>query len=584
MPSLATNTFVKSVGTDDAAEEVVSNVMEITIHAEGKIIPITLTNDKCTSTSWGTLCKEVVQRSLMVQESDLMLKILTKLSPNNELHSHYLLRYGDGHATIFRVAWSKKLSGSANLESGYAEANMVLKPRGEGRALDHGLLKPHRLVRPLGVEYHPTALEMDLCIKLVSTTQQPFPYDKDLVSVVFLREHESIPGCLGSFNVVAGDGKNDILPESPSAIVTANTIALTPKEDRKSPSTAKTASSNSKNSKKEGNGAKKPPTEEGKRGAAATTVVTELKSPPKRIGVDLDMVQDMIRLYKESKAKETSSNVGVKVPLEEEKLATKTPPNEADSETAVACNKKRTVPTDVESSGTSKSPSEKKSKTLKVDMSSTPLEASLDDVEKDFVANEEGLINNLDGLTNKRPCGKCWGCLEMPCRKCTSCESKKRCEKRKCSDPKKTTMAEYEAWNFYAEMARNGDTQKVTAALAAVEKRGPKPNPLSDIPPHPATDLPDGWTTKLVPRSGSGRLDRKWFSPGGIHFRQLNLAKCFIDIVGTEKDEARAYEVYQQLQHSKRREQMKKSEQEKKEKSEQKKMEEEEVSIHIVAV
>jgi hypothetical protein len=591
MPSLATTTFIN--GTDDA-EEVISNLMEITVHAEGKIIPISLTTDKCTSTSWGTLCKEVVQKSLLVQESDLMLQILTKLSPNNELFSHYLIRYGDGHASVFRVAWSTQLSGSirAKVVSGYAEANMILKPRGEGaRALHHDLVKPHLLVQPLGVEYLPASVEMDLCINLVSTIQQPFPYDEDQVSVIFLREHKSIHGCLASFKVVPGDGKNDVLPEPPTAIVTEcisiidNTVAAEKK--RKTPSTAKTTSTQSKNSKKD-DGAQKSSAEDWNRGAAATTIATGLKSPPKKLDADIakdmirlhkdtisksskkeansaknpsaengkggdaatttvttelksrpktpdahmvqDMIrlykeskanesssnvdlktpsegdksakiQDMIRLYKESKANESSSNVGLKTPTEEEKSAKKTPPQKADSETATASKKKRKVPTNVGSSGASKSPSEKKHKTSNED-NSTPSKVSLD-------VAENYSVTKKDGLTKKRPCGKCCGCLEKSCGNCTACTStpKKRSEKRPCSNPKMTTMAEYEAWKLYAEMAKNGDTPPKVAA-AASGKRGPKPKQFSDILSHPADDLPDGWTEKLIPRLGGDRSIR----------------------------------------------------------------------------
>ena len=112
-----------------------------------------------------------------------MLQILTKLSPREQLFSQYLLRFGDGHATIFRVAWS---SSSAIKLPGYAEANMILKPRGE--TLHYDLVKPHLLVKPLRMANVPAAsVDMDLSINLISTIQQPLPYDEDRVTVVYLR-------------------------------------------------------------------------------------------------------------------------------------------------------------------------------------------------------------------------------------------------------------------------------------------------------------------------------------------------------------------------------------------------------------
>jgi FtsZ-interacting cell division protein YlmF len=68
----------------------------------------------------------------------------------------------------------------------------------------------------------------------------------------------------------------------------------------------------------------------------------------------------------------------------------------------------------------------------------------------------------------------------------------------------------------------------------------------------------------------------------------LKQAKRFIGIFGTEKDETRAYEIYQQLGKKKKEEKNKKSDQEKKEQknksSEQEKTSKEVLAINVVAV
>ena len=101
----------------------------------------------------------------------------------------------------------------------------------------------------------------------------------------------------------------------------------------------------------------------------------------------------------EAKADKSSSNVesnsnnvksseegeAAKMPSEEEKSVEKTPPIKGanpNSDMATASKKKREVPTDIEPSDASKSPSKKKLKTSNVQESVPPLKVSLDVEEK----------------------------------------------------------------------------------------------------------------------------------------------------------------------------------------------------------
>jgi hypothetical protein len=47
-------------------------------------------------------------------------------------------------------------------------------------------------------------------------TTQPFPYDENRVSVVYLTEHNSLLGCVDTFSIVPADGVNNILPKDTS--------------------------------------------------------------------------------------------------------------------------------------------------------------------------------------------------------------------------------------------------------------------------------------------------------------------------------------------------------------------------------
>ena len=160
--------------------------------------------------------------------------MLTNLSPR-ERFTHYLIRYGDGdeNATIFCVEWSSTdISGYARvpLVSGYIEANMTLEPRGEGPLLPV----------PMEMEDHPSFLDVDLCISFMSihasttaagvTPIEPFffPPNSARMSVVYLREHNSFPGYVRSFN--------NLLPGTVSAAETRD----------KTPSKSETASAKSK--------------------------------------------------------------------------------------------------------------------------------------------------------------------------------------------------------------------------------------------------------------------------------------------------------------------------------------------------
>ena len=110
--------------------------MKINVQAEGKILSIILASDD-TSTTWGGVCKDAVEKYLTKIYPDLLLQRLLQLSPTERL-SHYLFRYGDGCATIFRVMWSTaSVPGCTRLPlaSGYVEVNVVLKPK-EGSMLE----------------------------------------------------------------------------------------------------------------------------------------------------------------------------------------------------------------------------------------------------------------------------------------------------------------------------------------------------------------------------------------------------------------------------------------------------------------
>ena len=106
--------------------------------------------------------------------------------------------------------------------------------------------------------------------------QQPLPYDEDRVTLVYLREHKDVPGCMSSFNAVAGNGRNNILPKSPAATAKdlgaiSNTVqheqlgyhVLFKGKERKTSSKASNASTNTKNSNSNVTGAKNRQPKEG---------------------------------------------------------------------------------------------------------------------------------------------------------------------------------------------------------------------------------------------------------------------------------------------------------------------------------
>mmetsp|Transcript_25089 Transcript_25089/g.50176 ORF Transcript_25089/g.50176 Transcript_25089/m.50176 type:complete len:740 (-) Transcript_25089:732-2951(-) len=307
--------------------------MEINVHAGGTIIPIILPLKKCTSTSWGELCQDVVNNYLTAADPKLILQILTKISPTERL-THYLIRYGDGGSSIIRVDWSSTdIPGFIRLPlvPAYIDVNMTLKPRVRG-ALQN-IAKPHLPLQPAGISL-PTSVHVDLCIALVSTEEPPLSYDERRMSVLYLEEHRRFPGCVDTFNIVGADGQNNILPgtarmpDASSAaaaiiVTAANTTAAAGKK-RKAPSKDQTAAfpntkaKTSKEKKEEAaksddnDGAKKPATKEVKGGAAAAAAAKKkstpkessaagLKSPPKKSGLD------MIRVYKEAKELEAAN-------------------------------------------------------------------------------------------------------------------------------------------------------------------------------------------------------------------------------------------------------------------------------------
>jgi len=178
----------------DAAE----SEMNFNLHVEGTSIPIILTYEQCTSTTWGALCQDVVNKYLTSVNARLVFQALTKISPKKRF-THYLIRFGDGLATIFHINWS-----STNIPSyervpvkrEHIGATMILKPR-VSEALQN-MAQPHLLVRPVGEKGYPTSVHVDLLM-----TTQPFPYDENRVSVVYLTEHNSLLGCVDTFRTLA---------------------------------------------------------------------------------------------------------------------------------------------------------------------------------------------------------------------------------------------------------------------------------------------------------------------------------------------------------------------------------------------
>ena len=74
---------------------------------------------------------------------------------------------------------------------------------------------------------------------------------------------------------------------------------------------------------------------------------------------------------------------------------------------------------------------------------------------------------------------------------------------------------------------------------------------LSHIPTKPAEGLPDGWTTRSVPRKTGGRSDLYWFSPAKeFKFRSRADVKRFQEILeNANGDEVAAIEVYSKMDH-----------------------------------
>lgn len=200
--------------------------MKVIIHTGAKtIIPIILSPDKCASTSWGDLCKDIVENILTAVDPKLMLHILTEVNPEVR-PTHYLMRFGGGKALLGHVIWAS--ADIIPLLSGYIDVNMILIPRVSGKL--RRLAQPHLPVQPAGVPF-PAALHVDLCTSAVSSTQPPLPYyNQDQMSVLYLTESRRFPGCVDTFEIVAGDGQNNALParvtQASSAAATA-TAAIT---------------------------------------------------------------------------------------------------------------------------------------------------------------------------------------------------------------------------------------------------------------------------------------------------------------------------------------------------------------------
>ena len=289
----------KEVSKSDGGSTAADSSMEINVHVDGLTIPITLTHEKCTSTSSGELCKDFVENSLTNVNPRLILQILTKISPAERL-THYVMRYGDGYSSIIHVEWSSAdIPGFVRLPlvPAYIDVNMTLKPRKRGAPTK---AKPHLPLQPAGVT-PPTSIDVNLCIALVSAEEPPYPSNVARTSVVHLKEHGKFPGCVDTFSVEAADGQNNILPEtahvpgasSAAAAIVVTTATATAGKKRKAPSKDQTttapAKAKTKSSKKkkeetakpdESDGAKKPAAKEVKGGAAAAAAAKK-KSTPK---------------------------------------------------------------------------------------------------------------------------------------------------------------------------------------------------------------------------------------------------------------------------------------------------------------
>jgi hypothetical protein len=88
------------------------------------------------------------------------------MSPKKERVTHYVLRYGDGNASLIRVIWS---SAEEDMPA-YIEANAVLKPRRLWEKLQNNAAMPHLPVQPMMQH----SADVDLCISLVASAQNSF--------------------------------------------------------------------------------------------------------------------------------------------------------------------------------------------------------------------------------------------------------------------------------------------------------------------------------------------------------------------------------------------------------------------------
>jgi len=146
----------------------------------------------------------LVHHYLTTVNPTLILQILTKMSPKNERVTHYVLRYGDGNASLIRVIWSS----AEEVMPAYIEANAVLKPRRLWEKLQNNAAMPHLPVQPMMQH----SADVDLCISLVASAQNNNHDEYHILSVLYLKEHAHFPGCVDTFSVVEPDERNTILP------------------------------------------------------------------------------------------------------------------------------------------------------------------------------------------------------------------------------------------------------------------------------------------------------------------------------------------------------------------------------------
>ena len=313
-----------------AAPQNIVMAVVINLHAGGAIIPIILPPEKCTTTTWGELCKEFMENYLPKANPNAIFQILLEISPTKRL-SQYFVRYGDGNSSIVRVDWSSSSVPGLDplpLSAEYIDVNMVLKPRVRRNLIN--LAKPHLPVQPVGIVSFPSSLHVDLCFSVASSAEPPFPYNEDQMSVLYLKEHAIYTGCVDKFEIMAvEDGNHNLLPtatrvsQASSAAAATSTTAGKKQSNKEQTAPTKAKAKSSTKRKREGTSNKSDDDEEGTKksaakqkgeggavaaAAAAAAAEPKKKSPPKVLPAATTAKT------KKSPPKEPSTAVGLKSP------------------------------------------------------------------------------------------------------------------------------------------------------------------------------------------------------------------------------------------------------------------------------